>query len=66
MGKLRDAGPKTEAELATELGVSKVAIREAAEAEETVVVVSGRDERTYEFEMRSKKIAEKFQDLNRS
>jgi hypothetical protein len=50
---LMEGGPKTEAELASELRVSKTAIHEAATAEETVVVVPGQSERTYTFRLRS-------------
>ena len=49
--RVKEGGPKTEAELARELEVSKAEIREAAKAADHVVVVPGRAERTYDFQL---------------
>jgi hypothetical protein len=40
----------TEAALARELNVSKAEVRQAAEAEETVIVVPDQAERTYKYQ----------------
>lgn len=45
-----EGGRITEAALAKELEVSKVEIRRAADAEETVVAVPDQAERTYEYQ----------------
>jgi predicted transcriptional regulator len=47
--KLMEGGPKTEAELANELGVTRAEVRKAATAHENIVVASDEPERTYDY-----------------
>ncbi len=56
----------TEAALAEELGVSKAEIRRAADAEETIVVVSGRAERTYGYQPLTEPFVRKYQESSDS
>lgn len=60
--RVKERGPKTEAELAEELEVSKTDIRFAAEAEDAVVVVPDRAERTYDFQLNMAETVKKFRD----
>lgn len=64
--RLMEGGPKTEAELSDELHVSKADIRQAATANEAVVVVPGQAERTYEYRPLIKGFVEKNRDAGNS
>ncbi len=57
-----EGGRITEAALAKELKVSKAEIRQAADAEETVVAVPDQAERTYEYQPLTGSFVEKNED----